>query len=105
MPSTARAQLLRQRFKTLFPHAAHPIPPRPKKAVHGQRAAKRVYTWAFFNYEDTALPRDARWLGSPERKPEQAAVAPERRRKGQAALTVIAEKLKRGAAVWPKYGT
>lgn len=103
MPSIVRAQLLRQRFKTLFPHAAHPIPSRRKKVVHGQRAAKRAYTWAFFNYEDTALPRDAKWLESPERKAEQAAVTPKRRRKGQAALAVIAEKLKRGATVWPKY--
>jgi hypothetical protein len=99
-----RGQVLRERFKELFPHAYRSNGrSKPKRAQYNNSEKTKGYTWAFF-YRDGTSPMElpAQWVLTKEEREEEPLVAPLRRRKGKPVLTVIAEKMKRGTVLWPK---
>lgn len=99
MTSEERAVLLRERFRALFPAAQYPhVVLKKRKIVTRGNRVRPTYP-----YGAALADHVVTWIEKSDAR-EVAMVAPKRRRRGNAALNVISEKLKPGANVWPRRG-
>lgn len=91
MDKAHRAELLRQRFKSLFP-AASLVPARDKTKATKPYIPRRTEFRFVYPMGFTGGPGYVgKWVVTADEKPEPT-VEPCKRRKGKAALTLIAEK-------------
>lgn len=102
MPTPARAQLLRQRFKALYPAASRPpveLKPKPAK----KEPKPKGYICDHLGPR-LSFPHRVQWIETREGAAGQQKLTPQISRKAKPSpLTAISEKLKRGAAVWSKH--
>ena len=106
MPSTNRAQLLRQRFKALFPSKRQPIIPKSPRKIEEPKKRGFQKRWMEYSPIDlSALGRKdpkARWVYEPAKVKPKPVVAPNKERHGTHPLTSISAKLQPGSPLLAK---
>jgi hypothetical protein len=90
MNANERAELLRARFKTLFPASAILLP--AVKRQHVERAKPGPWRSSVHGIALHEAERRKKWLAVGNAEPD-ISPRPERRRKGETALTRISRKL------------
>ena len=102
MSPTARTALIRERFKKLSSSKVVVVPKSEKKPkIQRQPSFGGIVAGWFGNAEAWNWGKTD-WVVKPDEKPNPATPST-KRAKGVSPLTVISEKLKRGAVIWEKY--
>jgi len=102
MSPSKRADLIRQRFKTLYPSKVIRIPKSEKRPEVDRQCGFGGIMAGWFGNAEAWNWGKRDWLMRTEFKRNPTALST-KRIKRESPLTVISRKLKRGAVIWQKY--